>query len=72
MFGGVASLKGDTPSAGAEFRMAAAGPLVTVIVVVVCYLGGIALVGQQGVLGGDHARPQLARVLGRAPALGGS
>jgi Zn-dependent protease len=45
MFGGVASLKGDMPSAGAEFRMAAAGPLVTLVVVAGCYALGVALVG---------------------------
>src|SRR3954447_22571474 len=33
MFGGVAALKGEMPSPGAEFRMAAAGPLVTLVVV---------------------------------------
>ena len=46
MFGGVASLKGEMPSAGAEFRMAAAGPLVTLIVIVACYITGVALVGR--------------------------
>jgi Zn-dependent protease len=45
MFGGVASLKGEMPSAGAEFRMAAAGPLVTLVVVAACYVLGVAVVG---------------------------
>ena len=31
LFGGVAKFKGDLPSAGAEFRIAAAGPLVTLV-----------------------------------------
>lgn len=31
LFGGVARFKGDMPSAGAEFRIAIAGPLVTVV-----------------------------------------
>ncbi len=31
LFGGVARLKGDLPSAGAEFRIAIAGPLVTLV-----------------------------------------
>jgi Zn-dependent protease/CBS domain-containing protein len=45
MLGGVASLKGEMPSAGAEFRMAAAGPAVTFVVVAACYVLGVALVG---------------------------
>ncbi|MEA2423887.1 MAG: hypothetical protein QOH13_297, partial [Thermoleophilaceae bacterium] len=45
MFGGVASLKGEMPSAGAEFRIAAAGPLVTVVIIAACYAGGVAIVG---------------------------
>src|SRR5439155_4006440 len=32
MFGGMAQLRGEMPSAGAEFRIAAAGPLVTVAI----------------------------------------
>jgi Zn-dependent protease len=32
MFGGVAALRGEMPSAGAEFRIAAAGPLVTILI----------------------------------------
>ena len=31
LFGGVARLKGELPSAGAEFRIAIAGPLVTLV-----------------------------------------
>jgi Zn-dependent protease len=45
MFGGVAALKGEMPSAGAEFRVAAAGPLVTIAVAIGCYAAGVALVG---------------------------
>ncbi|MDQ3724000.1 MAG: site-2 protease family protein [Actinomycetota bacterium] len=35
-FGGVAKMSRDTQSAGAEFRIAAAGPLVTLLVVGIC------------------------------------
>jgi Zn-dependent protease len=45
MFGGVAALKGEMPSPGAEFRMAAAGPLVTLVIVAACYAAGVAFVG---------------------------
>src|SRR5436305_119893 len=45
MFGGFASLRGEIPSAGAEFRIAAAGPLVTFVIVVACYGAGLAIWG---------------------------
>ena len=45
MFGGVATLKGEVPSAGAEFRIAAAGPLVTLLIAIGCYAAGVAAVG---------------------------
>src|SRR5436190_14411948 len=32
MFGGIARMRGEMPSAGAEFRIAGAGPLVTVVI----------------------------------------
>ena len=35
-FGGVAKLSSDTRSPGAEFRVAAAGPLVTLVIVAIC------------------------------------
>ena len=38
LFGGVASFKGEFPSAGAEFRIAIAGPLVTLVVGTACVL----------------------------------
>jgi Zn-dependent protease len=37
MFGGVAKLGKDTDSPGVEFRVAAAGPLVTVLIAAVCF-----------------------------------
>lgn len=38
LFGGVASFKGEFPSAGAEFRIAIAGPLVTLVIGTACVL----------------------------------
>ena len=37
MFGGVAKMSRDTDSAGVEFRVAAAGPLVTLLIAVACF-----------------------------------
>ncbi len=44
-FGGIARMTRDTDSPGAEFRVAAAGPLVTLLVVAVCTGIGVATVG---------------------------
>jgi Zn-dependent protease len=43
MFGGVAKMQRDTDSPGVEFRVAAAGPLVTLLIAGACYLAAIAL-----------------------------
>ena len=45
MFGGVAKLGRDTDSPGVEFRVAAAGPLVTVVIAAVCFGIGAATEG---------------------------
>jgi Zn-dependent protease len=45
IFGGVARLGRDTDSAGVEFRVAAAGPLVTLLIAVVCFLAGTSSAG---------------------------
>ena len=37
MFGGVAKMERDTDSAGVEFRVAIAGPLVTLAIALVCF-----------------------------------
>src|SRR5437879_5206160 len=41
MFGGMAQLKGEMPSPGAEFRIAAAGPLVTLGIAIGAFLLGL-------------------------------
>ena len=40
LFGGVAKMERDTDSAGVEFRVAIAGPVVTLVIVVVCFALG--------------------------------
>ena len=47
LFGGVATMKRDTDSPGAEFRIAAAGPLVTLAIVAACLVGGFAAGGSE-------------------------
>ena len=46
-FGGVARMNRDTTSPGEEFKVAIAGPLVTLAVVVVCVGAGLAIAGEQ-------------------------
>jgi Zn-dependent protease len=48
LFGGVAKMRRDTDSAGVEFRVAVAGPLVTLAIVLTCSAVGVALVGADG------------------------
>ena len=59
MFGGVARMTRDADSAGTEFKIAAAGPLVTLAIAVACAGIGIAAAGPEGfgeaVLPGDTA-----------------
>jgi Zn-dependent protease len=54
MFGGVAKLARDTDSPGVEFRVAVAGPLVTLAVAVVCFAIGTALSSSETVLEGSR------------------
>lgn len=49
-FGGVMKMGGDTQSPGQEFRIAVAGPLVTLAIVAVSGLASIALLGTSGFL----------------------
>jgi Zn-dependent protease len=63
LFGGLAKLSRDTRSPGEEFRVAAAGPLVTAMIVVLCLLG-VAATSHVGdafdVFNGDSSTPLLA------------
>ena len=45
MFGGVAKMERDTRSAGEEFRVAVAGPVVTLLIALVCWAAGTAIAG---------------------------
>jgi Zn-dependent protease len=64
-FGGVARMSRDTNSAGEEFRVAVAGPLVTFAIAVVCVGAGAAIYGMShfvdvaGFTNGVHATPGL-------------
>jgi Zn-dependent protease len=49
LFGGVARFKGNFPSAGAEFRIAIAGPLVSLVLGVLFSLGALAVSGVEEV-----------------------
>lgn len=50
MFGGVAKMERDTRSAGEEFRVAVAGPLVTLAIAVACYGAASLIDGAGGAL----------------------
>jgi len=50
LFGGVARMSKDTESAGAEFKIAAAGPLVTALIAVICCAVGIGFAGSENFL----------------------
>jgi Zn-dependent protease len=69
LFGGVAKMERDTDSPGVEFRVAAAGPLVTLLIVAVC-LGIGSLVGsiddliEAGRFDEDTAADEAVAVLG--------
>jgi len=43
LFGGVARMNRDTDSPGAEFRIAVAGPIVTLLIAAACILAGLAI-----------------------------
>jgi len=49
MFGGLAKMKRDTDSAGVEFRVAVAGPVVTLLIAAACFGAGALLGGADAV-----------------------
>jgi Zn-dependent protease len=57
LFGGVARMRSDARSAGVDFRVAAAGPLVTLLVVIGCGAAGIAVAGSEGFVDALRLRP---------------
>jgi Zn-dependent protease len=68
MFGGVAKMSSDTQSPGAEFRVAIAGPAVTLLIVIACFGLGALLAGS-GV--DESATFQVTRDLSPAEAVVG-
>ena len=54
MFGGVARMERDTTSPGVEFRVAVAGPLVSLAIVVLCFGAGSAISSAHDVLRGTR------------------
>ena len=47
LFGGVARMRGDTKTPGQEFKVAIAGPVVTAVIALACWLGARAAGGSQ-------------------------
>jgi Zn-dependent protease len=54
MFGGVAKMEGDTESPGVEFKVAVAGPVVTLLIAAVCFGIGAAISSPDEVLRGSQ------------------
>jgi Zn-dependent protease len=67
LFGGVAKLGRDTSSPGVEFRVAIAGPLVTLAIAAVCFGLGVAISGTDQVV--DSSRFDAAGVRGATTAV---
>jgi Zn-dependent protease len=66
MFGGVAKMERDTRSAGEEFRVAVAGPVVTLLIAAACY-GAVTLIDGTGAANDSaafNADGEIAAVLG--------
>jgi Zn-dependent protease len=68
MFGGVAKLGRDTDSPGVEFRVAIAGPLVTLAIAAICFGLGTLLSSSDSVLDGSTLRTE--NLSGSAAVLG--
>jgi Zn-dependent protease len=58
LFGGVARMRGDARSAGVDFRVAIAGPLATLLVVIIAAGGGVGLAGSEGFRAALRLEPQ--------------
>jgi Zn-dependent protease len=63
-FGGLARLSRDSRTPGEEFWIAIAGPLMTLVVVIVCFVAGAAVAGTSDLLraadlSGNHVSPAL-------------
>jgi Zn-dependent protease len=67
MFGGVAKLGRDTDSAGVEFRVAVAGPIVTLVISAVCFGAATLLSSSDTVL--DGSRFEVAHLSGTVAVL---
>jgi Zn-dependent protease len=65
LFGGIARMKGDTRTAGEEFRVAVAGPVVTAVIAAACLAGAHLIGGHQylhglALRGDSHVSPGVA------------
>jgi Zn-dependent protease len=68
LFGGIAKMSQDTQSPGVEFRVAVAGPLVTLAIAALCFAAGTALSSSDTVLEGS--RFEEANMSGAVAVLG--
>lgn len=50
LFGGIAKMRRDADSAGVEFKIAVAGPVVTLLIAAACFGAGVLLAGLDGFL----------------------
>jgi Zn-dependent protease len=70
LFGGLARMRSEPRSAGVDFRIAAAGPLATLVVVLIAVGGGLALAGLDGFRAALALRPQNGGAAAAAVVLG--